>query len=83
MLVKLLLVSVPTVAEMIFVGFITNWAIGPGWTSKVFAVPVGDPPVKVAVKVKPLPAAVGVTLTPLNTPDEKVTDVPVMPAVPP
>ena len=41
-----------------------------------------DPAGPVTTNVKLLPATVGVTLTLLNTPDEKVADVPVIPAVP-
>src|ERR1035437_2923842 len=37
---------------------------------------------RVTMNVLPLPATVGVTLTPLNTPDVKLADVPVIPAVP-
>ena len=36
----------------------------------------------VTTKVLPLPATVGVTLTPLNTPKVNAPDVPVIPAVP-
>ena len=44
------------------------------------AVPILVAPV--TMKVKLLPATVGVTLRPLNTPEAKVADVPVIPAVP-
>jgi hypothetical protein len=50
----------------------------------IVAVPVllPDPEGPVTMNVKLLPALVGVTLTLLNTPDEKFPDVPVIPAVP-
>ena len=37
----------------------------------------------VTIKVNPLPATVGVTLTPVNTPAVNAPEVPVIPAVPP
>ena len=79
MLVKLPLTDVPAVAELIVVGFITNWLITPGLTSKV-AVPVLPDPV--IIKVLLLPAVIGVTLTPVNWPAVKAAEVPVIPAVP-
>jgi hypothetical protein len=46
----------------------------------IVAVPVLPDPVTMNVRL--LPTLVGVTLTLLNTPDEKFPDVPVIPAVP-
>src|ERR1041385_5859517 len=84
MLMKLLLTDVPTVADAIVVGFITNWLITPGLIVAIVAVPVllPDPAGPVTTNVRPLPATVGVTLPALNTPDVNVADVPVIPAVP-
>jgi hypothetical protein len=81
MLTKLPLTGMPAVAELIVAGFITNWIIAPGLTSKV-AVPVwlGDPPA--TVNVLPPPAVMGVTLTPVNWPPVNAAEVPVIPAVP-
>jgi hypothetical protein len=81
MLVKLLLTDVPAVAEAIVVGFMTNWLIAPGLTVAIEADPVAEPEVTVTVRL--VPANVGVTLAPLNTPEVKAADVPVTPAVPP
>jgi hypothetical protein len=59
---------------------ITSLLAAAGLIVAMVAVPVlADP---VTMKVLPLPATVGVTLTPLNTPDVKLADVPVIPAVP-
>jgi hypothetical protein len=73
---------VKAVPAVCVTGVVTaKWCNAPGFTSKV-AVPIllGDPPVTMNVLL--LPATVGVTLTPLNTPDEKSPDEPVIPAVP-
>ena len=65
MLVKL--TGVPAVAELIVVGFITNWLSAPGLTVVMVVVPTIEP--EVAVTVLLLPAAVGVKVGKvLNTP---------------
>ena len=71
--------AVPAVCG-VAIAEIAKWSSAPGLTSKVW-VPVAVP--RVTVKVLPLPAVRGVTLTLFNTPDAKLADVPVMPAVPP
>ena len=57
-----------------------NLLITPGFTSKVL-VPVLVPPVTVNVIL--LPDIVGVTVTPVNSPEVNTVEVPVIPAVPP
>lgn len=51
-----------------------------GFTVNELLVPVFVDPV--TIKVRPVPILVGVTVIPVNCPDEKVDDVPVIPAVP-
>ena len=53
------------------------------WMVVMVAEPVLPEPMSVTVKVRPLPAFVGMTLTPLRTPPVKVAEVPVKPPVPP
>ncbi|MCX6896374.1 MAG: hypothetical protein NTZ16_12930, partial [Verrucomicrobia bacterium] len=53
MLVKL--TAVPAVADVIVAGFITNWLMAPGFTSKVLVTDL-LPGLLVAIKVLPVPA---------------------------
>ena len=65
-------------------GLMVEWAAlaAPGLMVLIVADPVWLEP-SVTVTVKLLPATVGVTLALFSTPDVKVPDVPVAPAVPP
>ena len=58
---------------------IPKWSSAPALTVKVLVPVLEDP---VTIKVMPVPAVIGVTVTPVSTPEVKAAEVPVMPAVP-